>query len=97
MYRRYLQLNAEALMLHTQQQSAAAATVTVEASPLSTTTAAAAGIIAPSEEFAEDNMSDDSAPEEATLNPISKLKRTYKQAIRIALLAQNVLDDVAGE
>ena len=41
--------------------------------------------------------SDDSAPEEATINPIAKLKRTYEQAIRIALLAQNLLDDVAGE
>ena len=36
----------------------------------------------PDEEVAESEQSDgsdDSAPEEATLNPIAKLKRTYKQ------------------
>ena len=40
------------------------------------------GTSPPDEEVAESEQSDgsdDSAPEEATLNPIAKLKRTYKQ------------------
>ncbi|GAX78972.1 hypothetical protein CEUSTIGMA_g6412.t1 [Chlamydomonas eustigma] len=38
--------------------------------------------------------SDDDAPD-ASNNPLSRLKRSYNQAIRIALLAQNLLDDLA--